>query len=144
MFRFLPMLAGISLILFTIACGATADLAETDISGNPGTTDILIGDVPATPEGTVARLLQLAEAGEWEVYVDDYYGEAYKFNDDGDRTSLVTRFREDWSEQVIDALRKAKDVSPQLSSDGLEAVFEMEGGTFILYNDGNGGWKFHL
>ena len=45
---------------------------------------------------------------------------------------------------MIDALRKAKDVSPQLSSDGLEAVFEMEGGTFILYNDGNGRWKFHL
>ncbi len=144
MFRFLLMLAGISLILFTAACSANADPAETDISGNPGTTDGLIGDVPATPEDTVARLLQLAEAGEWEGYVDDYYGEAYKFNDDGDRTSLVTRFREDWSEQVIDALRKAKDVSPQLSSDGLEAVFELKGGTFILYNDGNGGWKFHL
>ena len=63
MFRFLPMLAGISLILFTTACGANADLAETDISGNPGTTDVLIGDVPATPKGTVARLLQLAEGG---------------------------------------------------------------------------------
>ncbi len=144
MFRILPMLAGISLILFTTACGANPDLTETDISGNPGTTEVLIGDVPATPEDTVARLFQLAEAGEWEVYVYDYYGEAYKFNDDGDRTSLVTRFREDWSEQVIDALRKAKDVSPQLSSDGLEAVFEMKGGTFTLYNDGNGGWKFHL
>jgi len=45
---------------------------------------------------------------------------------------------------VIDALRKAKDVPPQLSSDGLEAVFEMEDGTFTVYNDGNGGWKFHL
>ncbi len=85
MFRFTLMLAGISLILFTTACGANADSAETDISGNPGTTDVLIGDMPATPEGTVARLLQLAEAGEWEVYVDDYYGETHKFNDDRDR-----------------------------------------------------------
>ena len=144
MFRFIPMLAGISLILFSTACVANADSAETDISGNPGTTDFLIGDLPATPEGTVARLLQLAEADEWEAYVDDYYGEAYKFNDDGDRTSLVTKFREDWSDQVIDALRKAKDVPPQVSSDGLVAVFEMEGGTFTLYNDGIGGWKFHL
>ncbi len=144
MFRFTLMLAGISLILFTTACGANADSAETDISGNSGTTDVLIGDLPATPEGTVARLLQLAEASEWEAYVNGYYGEAYKFDDDGDRTSLVTRFREDWSEQVIVALRKAKDVPPQPSSDGLEAVFELEGGTFTLYNDGIGGWKFHL
>ncbi len=72
----------------------------------------MIGDLPATPEGTVARLLQLAEAGEWEAYVDDYYGETYKFNDDGDRTSLVTRFREDWSEQVIDADAKPKMYRP--------------------------------
>ena len=85
MFRFIPMLAGISLIFFTTACGANADSAATDISGNPGTADVLIGDLPATPEDTVARLLQLAEAGEWEAYVDDYYGETYKFNDDGDR-----------------------------------------------------------
>ena len=144
MFRFITMLSGISLILFTTACGTNSDSTAMDISGNSGTTDVLIGDLPATPEGTVARLLQLAEAGEWEAYVDYYYGEAYKFNDDGDRISLVARFREDWSEQVIDALRKAKDVPPQLSSGGLEAVFEMEGGTFTLYNDGNGGWKFHL
>ena len=79
------MLAGISLIFFTTACGANADSAATNISGNPGTADVLIGDLPATPEDTVARLLQLAEAGEWEAYVDDYYGETYKFNDDGDR-----------------------------------------------------------
>ena len=35
-------------------------------------------------------------------------------------------------------------VPPQVSSDELVAVFEMEGGTFTLYNDGIGGWKFHL
>ncbi len=33
MFRFIPMLAGISLILFSTACVANADSAETDISG---------------------------------------------------------------------------------------------------------------
>ena len=36
-------------------------------------------EMPITPKDTVARLLELAEAGDWETYVNDYYGEAHKF-----------------------------------------------------------------
>ena len=93
---------------------------------------------------TVARLLELAEAGEWETYVDDYYGEIYKFKDEGDRTALVSRFREDWGVQVIKALRQVMEIDPRLSADGTEAVFELGEGAFTLYKDATGNWKFHL
>lgn len=90
------------------------------------------------------RLLELAEAGDWETYVDDYYGEIHKFKDQGDRTALVSRFREDWGGQVIEALRQVKEIDPQLSADGTEAVFELGDGGFTLYKDETGNWKFHL
>ena len=131
-------------LMFAIACDAKPSVAEPRhssssepaISTNPGKS--------LTPQETVARLLELAEAGDWETYVDDYYGEVHKFKDQGDRTALVSRFREDWGGQVIEALRQVKEIEPRLSADGTEAVFQLGDGGFTLYKDETGNWKFHL
>jgi len=102
-------------------------------------------EMPITPKDTVARLLELAEAGDWETYVNDYYGEAYKFRDEGDRTVLVSRFRDDWAVQVVEALREVQEIEPILIADDTEAVFQLDGGDgFTLYKDEKGHWKFHL
>ena len=142
MFR-LILTVSMSLILGLTACGAELDQPE---EGNTTTSQLAINDTDETPtpQETVARLLKLAEAGEWETYVDDYYGEIYKFKDEGDRTALVSRFREDWGVQVIEALRQVMKIDPRLSADGTEAVFELGDDIFTLYKDATGNWKFHL
>ena len=57
---------------------------------------------------------------------------------------MVSRFREDWGVQVIEALRQVIEINPRLSPDGTEAVFEVGDGEFTLYKDATGNWKFHL
>jgi hypothetical protein len=131
-------------LIFAIACDAKAEVAE---QGHSTTFEPAIDKDPAkplTPQETVARLLELAESSDWETYVDDYYGEVHKFKDQGDRTALVSRFREDWGGQVIETLRQVQEIEPRLSPNGAEAVFDLGEGEFILYKDGAGRWKFHL
>ena len=131
-------------LMFAIACDAKPSVAEPRHSTTFEPAINQDSGKPLTPQETVARLLELAEAGDWETYVDDYYGEVHKFKDQGDRTALVSRFREDWSGQVIEALRQVQEIEPRLSADGAEAVFELGEGGFTLYKDGEGNWKFHL
>lgn len=100
MFRLLAALVSISLIFALAACGAQSEQTETGSSGAPIPSTNTNPEMPITPKDTVARLLELAEAGDWETYVNDYYGEAHKFRDEGDRTVLVSRFRDDWALQV--------------------------------------------
>ena len=142
--RLYSVTALIFLVLFLMACGTESGRTEKrDSSGQepaPGSPEMLM-----TPEATVARLLELAEAGEWETYVDDFYGETHKFKDEGERDLLVSRFRDDWSQGVIESLRKVQDIEPQLSGDGRNAVFQLgDSSRFTLYKDDEGRWKFHL
>ena len=140
----LILTVSMSLILGLTACGAELDQPE---EGNTTASQLAINDTdetPVTPQETVAGLLKLAEAGEWETYVDDYYGEIHKFKGEGDRNALVSRFREDWGVQVIEALRQVRQIDPRLSADGNEAVFELGDGEFTLYKDETGDWKFNL
>jgi len=140
----LILTVSMSLMLALTACGAESEQSQ---AGNTPTSLLAINNTDeelVTAQQTVARLLELAEAGEWETYVDDYYGEIYKFEDEGDRNALVSRFREDWGVQVIEALRQVIQIDPRLSADGNEAVFELGDGEFTLYKDETGNWKFHL
>lgn len=138
------VIASIFLVLSLIACGSESgrtDKRDTAVQEPVG----LSREMPTTPEATVARLLELAEAGEWETYVDDFYGETHKFTDKGERDLLVSRFRDDWGQRVIENLRQVKDIEPQLSGDGRNAMFELgEDSRFTLYKDDEGRWKFHL
>ena len=72
---------------------------------------------------TLSAMLEAAEAGDWEKYVDEFYGEQHKFRSSSDRDKLVLRFREKWGSKVIAGLKEATQVEPYLSGDGSKAIF---------------------
>ena len=97
-----------------------------------------------SPTATLSAMLESAEDGDWEKYVDDYYGEQHKFKSPSDRDKLVSRFRDKWGSQVIAGLKEASQVEPELSEDGTKAIFQLSNGEFILYKNEQGNWTFHL
>ena len=101
----------------------------------------------STPEESAATalsaMLAVAEAGDWGVYVDRFYGEQEKFTSPADRDKLVARFEEKWGAKVTEALKVASGVLPRLE-DG-KAIFEVDGKpVFVLYEGPDGNWTFHL
>ena len=97
-----------------------------------------------SPTVTLSAMLKTAEVGNWEKYVDEYYGEQHKFQSPSDREALISRFRERWGNQVIAGLKEASQVEPELSEDGKKAIFQLSNGEFILYKNEQGDWTFHL
>lgn len=95
-----------------------------------------------SPSATVSAMLSATVAGNWEKYVDEFYGEQHKFRSTLDRDGLVLRFREKWGNKVIVALKEASQVKPKLSGD--KAIFQLKNGDFILYKNAQGNWMFHL
>ena len=98
----------------------------------------------ASPEETLATMLRLAQAGDWESYVDKYYGEQHKFRSPSDRDKLVSRYKKKWGSRVIAGLKEASGVKPKISRDGTRAVFQLKKGAFILYKNKQGNWTYHL
>ncbi len=97
------------------------------------------------PEQTVARMLALAEAGNWSAYVDEFYGETKKFRDDRDRWQLIERFKSKWGEHALSVLREVSETEPEMSDDNSQAIFFLgHGRQFTLYLDTDRRWKFHL
>ncbi len=97
-----------------------------------------------SPTATLSAMLEAAEDGDWEKYVDEYYGEQHKFKSPSDRDKLVSRFRDKWGSQVIAGLKEASQVEPEFSEDGTQAIFQLSNGEFILYKNEQGNWTFHL
>ena len=97
-----------------------------------------------SPTEILSAMLEAAEDGDWEQYVDEYYGEQHKFKSPSDRNKLVSRFRDKWGSQVIAGLKEASLVEPELSEDGTQARFQLSNGDFILYKNEQGNWTFHL
>ena len=97
-----------------------------------------------SPEATVQHMLELAEAGEWGTYVDDFYGEAHKFRGASDRQKLIEMLSRK-GPGIVQALRQVSTVEPVISSDGSQAEFPLgDGNRFTLYWEGSGRWMFHL
>ena len=97
-----------------------------------------------SPTATLYSMLEAAETGNWETYVDEYYGEQHKYKSPSDRDKLVSRFRDKWGSQVIAGLKEASQVEPVLTEDGTQAIFQLSNGEFILYKNEQGDWTFHL
>lgn len=121
--------------------------------GAPVATDSAEGSpvVPAeaaalSPEQTLARLLELARAGDWETYVDDFYGESHKFEGIPERRdAVIARFRDKWAETVIEGFEALGEGGAVLSEDGKRAVFMLDGEpNFNLFLSDEGHWTFHL
>ena len=130
------------LICVIVAAGACGECEEEPPVAEPAPpVDV------STPEESAATalsaMLAVAEAGDWGVYVDRFYGEQEKFTSPADRDKLVARFEEKWGAKVTEALKVASGVLPRLE-DG-KAIFEVDGQVaFMLHGDGDGGWTFHL
>jgi len=117
--------------------------------GAPGTSGTTAtGQAQAAgedPRVIVAKMLKLAETGNWEDYIDRYYGEAHKFRSKSDRAKLVERYETEWDGRVIEMLREVTRIEPQIVDNGRRAVFSSgDGRQFSLYKDKNGAWKYHL
>ena len=110
-----------------------------------GTSSAQAGEaLPATPEATVAAMLELARDGRWAEYVDTYYGEQEKFRPEmDDRMALIARLALQRTE-IVEGLERVLWAHAEISADGSRAVFDMGGGeNLTLHWDGKG-WKFHL
>ena len=103
-----------------------------------------IGSLSA--EETLARLIELARAGDWETYVDDFYGESYKFEGMTERRdAVVARFRDKWADKVVAGFVPLEGKVAEIVEDGKKAVFSIDGEpVFMLYLSDDGRWTFHL
>ncbi len=99
-----------------------------------------------SPEETLARLIELARAGDWETYVDDFYGESHKFEGMAERRdAVVARFRDKWADKVVAGFEPLEGKTAEIVEDGKKAVFNVDGKPlFILHLSDDGRWTFHL
>ena len=130
-----------ALVLATIVSLALVGCRE-EASASP-----YLASMGAGPKKTAAIMLELAEAGNWSLYVDAFYGESEKFRDDRDRWQLIERFEGKWGEHAVTMLREVNKsrTEPELSDNNSRATFVLgRGRQFTLYLDTDRRWKFHL
>ena len=142
MIRFAGFTAILSLLVTLSACSGD----NSDQASEPSVVADSPEDVLLTPEQTLSRLKELAQAGDWETYVDDFYGESHKFEGLAERRdAVVSRFRDKWAAQVTEGFDALDDTEAEVSDDGKKAVFMKDGQpAFNLFLDEEGRWTFHL
>jgi len=132
-----PFVVAMAFSILLVGCGgekSDVEIALEESAANVG-----------TPEVALNGMLEFAEAGDWENYVDTYYGEKDKFRSDADRDQVVARFRDKWGSAVVEQLGAIKNVPAEIIDDGNRASFATpDGNAFYLYKDGDGNWTFHL
>ena len=113
----------------------------------PSETSVRAVDVSRSDEDvaseTLQQMLDAAERGDWESYVDAHYGEQHKFRSPADRDALVKRFADKWGEKLLPGLSRAATLPVRIEAD--QAMFQDGDDTvFVLYRGDAGEWKFHL
>ncbi|MGB1123743.1 MAG: hypothetical protein ACPG4Q_00935 [Phycisphaeraceae bacterium] len=94
-------------------------------------------------QGSVVQMLALAKDGAWEAYIQAYYGELNKIENDDQLQQLQDRFAGGWGEKLIPVLEQASEITPVIEDN--KALFKAEGNTiFELHLGDDGRWKFHL
>ena len=140
-------------LLTLVSLGFVGCDSGTHESADPPVGDVANGaanglhdDVPdpaADANAVVGQMLTLAQAGEWEQFIDEYYGEAAKIPGDAQKQSLIDRFANGWGEKLIPVLEQASEIMPDLEDD--KALFRVDGETiYTLHLDNEGKWGFHL
>ena len=91
-------------------------------------------------------MMELARAGDWETYVDDFYGEAHKFEGNSDRRdALVAKFRDQWGDKLLSGFEPLEGKTAEIVDNGKKALFNVDGDNlFTLYLSDDGKWTFHL
>lgn len=123
--------------------GCASDSSTQDEPKDMAVASSSIANDEETARSTVKKMLKLAESGDWDTYVDRYYGETQKFGSPDERRALVLRFEQHWGSRVVVALRKASEIKPAIKEG--RAVFKNgDKEVFALHKDKNGKWTFHL
>ena len=122
-------------VFFSFGCGSN--------SGPEADHQTLQDDAAAAASAALVDMLEAAQAGDWEAYVDRFYGEEHKFASPEERDMVVERFRDEWGAQVLPVLIEASELTPRIVEE--RALFERDGQLiFILHKDDDGRWTFHL
>lgn len=126
------------------AADAPVEAASTPAASTEPDRPAPLEDRAGQVRRTIGRMLDAAEAGDWERYVDEFYGESEKLDSDVARDALVARFRDRWGEAVLEALREAVTIEPVF--EGPRAFFRDASGetVFELHRRFDGVWTFHL
>ncbi len=134
------LVAGLLFAATVITGCGRPDIAQREPTATSAESPISDADIA---DETLDRMLEVARNGDWEAYVDDYYGEQHKFRSPADRDELVQRFEDKWGAELIQVLSRAAKLPAQVEGD--KAVF-MDGAdtVFILHHSESGVWKFHL
>jgi hypothetical protein len=93
-----------------------------------------------TPADAIRGMLALAQAGKWEEYVSNYYGEQHKMDKPDEQIPIVAARIEKMGPKLIDVLKGCLGQHPMLCEDGDVATFP---NSYKLYK-GDGSWGFHL
>ena len=98
------------------------------------------GAAADTPAAAIQSMLALAEAGDWQGYVTQHYGEQHKLTKPAEQIAqLAGRIQKD-GPKLIEMLKGCADKEPVLSADGKVATWP---NGFRLHKDGDT-WGFHL
>ena len=128
-------------LIQTLGCGSDSETQEQpqDMVAASST----VASDKETAVAAVKKMLALAESGDWDTYVDRYYGETQKFGSPDERRALILRFEQHWGSRVLAALRRASEIKPVIQ--GGKAVFkDGDKEVFALQKDKSGRWTFHL
>ena len=141
--KLMAILLSAPVVLLMIGCGAEPSHAvSVDRAEAPSVTASMKDQEAAI--AALAAMLDLAEAGEWGAYVDDFYGETHKFGGPEDRDALVERFEKRWGVKVVEALRQATGLTPTIDANGRAVFATDDGPVYMLYRHDDGRWTFHL
>ena len=120
-------------LLAAVLCGCGTE-STTPAPSGPGT------GIAHTPAEAITGMLALAEAGQWEHYVERYYGEQKKMTEPAKQIKQVAKKLEALSAQIIGKLKGCIGIEPTLSEEGTKATYP---NGLMLYK-GDGIWGFHL
>jgi hypothetical protein len=141
--KYFVTIGTLAFALILTACSNESDLSN---STAPAVVETPASNDALTPEETLSRLKELAAAGDWETYVDDFYGESHKFEGKQERRdAVVARFRDKWASEVVEGFDALDEGNATIIEDGKKAVFTLDGEpSFFLFLDDNNRWTFHL
>ena len=127
-------------------CTSACNTENTPTADESAPTQAQPAQVKLSPEQTLARLIALAKEGDWDAYVDDFYGESHKFEGIAERRqTVIDRFRDKWAATVIEGFESLDPGNAVISEDGKKAVFMKDGEpSFNLFLNDDGKWTFHL
>ena len=125
------------LALIPIGCGSEDSGSIEDDSA------LFESELQNTAQDTIRQMLKVAEAGQWQTLIEQYYGEMDKLSDPSQLTELADRFKQKYGPVLIPVLQQAAEITPVI--EGKKALFHIDDETiYELHLGDDGQYGFHL